>query len=39
MNVQELNEKQVKWIMKLSICNFEIAHKLEKTNSINASLK
>ncbi len=39
MNVQELNEKQVRWIMRLLICNFEITHKLEKTNSINASLK
>ncbi len=36
MNVRELNERQVRWIMRLSICNFEIAHKLEKTNSINA---
>ncbi len=39
MNVQELNKKQVKWVMKLLICNFEIAHKSEKTNSINASSK
>ena len=37
MNVWKLNERQVKWIMKLLICNFEIAHKSEKTNSINAS--
>ncbi len=37
MNVQELNERQVKWIMKLLICNFEITHRSEKTNSINAS--
>jgi len=37
INVQKLNERQVKWIMRLSICNFEIAHKSEKTNSINAS--
>ncbi len=37
MNVQELNEKQVRWIMKLLICNFEITHRSEKTNSINAS--
>ncbi len=36
MNVQELNERQVRWIMRLLICNFEIAHKSEKTNSINA---
>ncbi len=39
MNIQELNEKQVKWVMRLSICNFEIAYKSEKTNSINALLK
>jgi len=37
MNVWKLNEKQVKWIMRLLICNFEIAHRLEKINSINAS--
>ncbi len=37
MNVWKLNERQVRWIMKLLICNFEIAHKSEKTNSINAS--
>jgi len=34
-----LNERQVKWVMRLLICNFEIAHRLEKTNSIDASLK
>ncbi len=39
MNVWKLNEKQVKWVMKLLICNFEIAHRLEKTNLINASLR
>ncbi len=39
MNIQELNEKQVRWIMRLSICNFEIMHRSEKTNSINASLR
>jgi len=37
MNVWKLNEKQVKWVMKLLICNFEIAHRSEKINSINAS--
>ena len=37
MNIQELNERQVRWIMRLLICNFEIAHRSEKTNSINAS--
>ncbi len=37
MNVQELNEKQVRWVMKLLICNFEITHRSEKTNLINAS--
>ncbi len=37
MNVQKLNERQVKWVMRLLICNFEITHKLEKTNSIDAS--
>ncbi len=37
MNVQKLNERQVRWVMRLSICNFEIAHKSEKTNSINVS--
>ncbi len=36
MNIQKLNKKQVRWIMRLLICNFEIAHKSEKTNSINA---
>ncbi len=36
MNVRKLNERQVRWIMRLLICNFEIAHKSEKTNSINA---
>ncbi len=25
MNIQELNERQVKWVMRLLICNFEIA--------------
>ena len=37
MNVQELNERQVKWVMRLLICNFEIIHRSEKTNLINAS--
>ena len=37
MNVQKLNERQVKWIMRLLICNFEIMHKSEKTNSIYES--
>ena len=35
MNVWKLNEKQVRWIIRLMICNFEIAHRSEKTNSIN----
>ncbi len=39
MNVQKLNKRQVRWIMRLLICNFEIAHRSEKINSINASLK
>ncbi len=39
MNVQKLNKRQVRWIMRLLICNFEIAHRSEKTNSINASLR
>ncbi len=39
MNVWKLNERQVKWVMRLLICNFEIAHKSEKTNLINVSLK
>jgi len=39
MNVWKLNEKQVRWVMRLLICNFEIAHKSGKTNSINASLR
>jgi len=39
MNVWKLNKRQVKWVMRLLICNFEIAHKSEKTNSINVSLK
>ncbi len=39
MNVQKLNERQVRWIIRLLICNFEIAHRSEKINSINASLK
>jgi len=37
MNVQELNKRKVRWVMRLLICNFEIAHRSEKTNSINAS--
>ncbi len=37
MNVWKLNERQVKWIMRLLICNFEIAHRSEKTNLINVS--
>jgi len=36
MNVWKLNERQVRWVMRLSICNFEIAHRSEKTNLINA---
>ena len=36
MNVRKLNERQVRWVMRLLICNFEIAHRSEKTNSINA---
>jgi len=39
MNIQKLNKRQVRWIMRLLICNFEIAHKSEKTNSINVSLR
>ncbi len=39
MNVQKLNERQVRWVMRLSICNFEIAHRSEKTNSVNALLR
>ncbi len=39
MNIQELNERQVRWIMRLLICNFEIAYRSEKINLINASLK
>ena len=39
MNVWKLNEKQVRWVMRLLICNFEIIHRLEKTNSIDALLK
>ncbi len=39
MNVQKLNERQVRWIMRLLICNFEITHRSEKTNLINASLR
>ncbi len=37
MNIWKLNERKVKWIMRLLICNFEIAHRSEKTNLINAS--
>ncbi len=37
MNIWKLNERQVRWIMTLLICNFEITHKSEKTNLINAS--
>ncbi len=39
MNVRELNERQVRWIIRLLICNFEIAHRSEKTNLINALSK
>ncbi len=37
MNVQKLNKRQVRWVMRLLICDFEIAHRSEKTNLINAS--
>ncbi len=37
MNIWKLNERQVRWVMKLLICNFEIMHRSEKTNSINVS--
>ncbi len=37
MNVRELNKRQVRWTMRLLICNFEIVHRSEKTNSINMS--
>ncbi len=37
MNIWELNKRQVKWIMRLLICNFEIAHKSEKSHLIDAS--
>ncbi len=37
MNIWKLNEKQVKWVMKLLICNFEIIHRSEKINLIDAS--
>ncbi len=37
MNVWKLNERQVRWVMRLSICDFEIAHRSGKTNSIDAS--
>jgi len=37
MNIWKLNERQVKWIIRLLIYNFEIMHKLEKINLINAS--
>ncbi len=39
MNVQRLNERQVRWVIRLLICNFEIIYKSEKTNLINASLR
>ncbi len=39
MNVWELNERQVRWVMRLLICNFEIVHRSEKTNSINVLLR
>ncbi len=39
MNVRKLNERQVRWIIRLLICNFEIAHRSEKTNLINVLLK
>ena len=39
MNVWKLNERQVRWVIRLLICNFEIAHKSEKTNLIIASLR
>ncbi len=39
MNIQKLNERQVRWVMRLLICDFEIAHRSEKTNSINMSLR
>ncbi len=39
INVQELNKKQVKWVIKLLICDFEIMYKLNQINLINALLK
>ncbi len=39
MNVQKLNERQVRWIIRLLICDFEIIHRSEKTNLIDASLR
>ncbi len=39
MNIWKLNKRQVRWIMRLLICNFEITYKSKKTNSINASLR
>ncbi len=37
MNVQKLNKRQVRWVMRLLICNFEITHKSEKINLIDTS--
>ncbi len=37
MNVWKLNERQVSWIIRLLICDFEITHRSEKINSINVS--
>ncbi len=30
MNVWKLNERQVRWVMRLSICNFEIMHRSKR---------
>ena len=37
MKIQILNERQIKWIMKLAIYDFEIKHQSEKINFVDAS--
>ena len=39
MNIRLLNERQVKWAMKLAVYNFVILHYSEKSNSADALLK
>jgi len=39
MNIKMLNERQVQWVVKLTVFDFVILHKLSKINLIDASLR